>query len=215
MEHAASDQTPVEEPTEGPALPIQRRICVFCGSRTGESPLFQLAAEQLGTLLARERIDLVYGGGSVGLMGVLADAVLRAGGHVIGVLPEHLATRELLHPDVPDMRIVPSMHARKALMSELSDAFIALPGGYGTLEEVFEVITWTQLGIQHKCVGWLNVAGFYDHLFAFLDHAIECNFIKPRYRDLFVAADQPEELLRKLLAHEPPKFRRWADLTET
>lgn len=192
-----------------------KRLCVFCGSRAGEGDLYRSAAEHLGRELARRGIELVYGGGSVGLMGVVADAVLAEGGHVIGVIPEHLAVKELLHENVPDMRIVPSMHARKALMAELSDAFVALPGGYGTLEEVFEVITWGQLGIQNKNVGWLNTAGFFDHLFQFLEHTIEAGFIKPKHRDLFVTATDPVQLIDLLVTHTPPLLRKWGGLTET
>src|SRR5690606_34136963 len=140
---------------------LMNRVCVFCGSRVGNRDEYRLAAESLGRLLASRRIELVYGGGSVGMMGVIADAVISAGGHVVGVIPELLAVKELMHPAVPDMRLVPDMHARKALMAELADAFIALPGGFGTFEELFETITWGQLGIHAKPIGLLNVGGYF------------------------------------------------------
>eukprot|EP00913_Durusdinium_trenchii_P023285 g21863.t1 len=162
-----------------------QRICVFCGSRTGDDDAYRAAASQLGTRLAEAAIGLVFGGGSVGLMGVIADAVLAVGGEVVGVIPEMLATKEVQHPAVADMRLVPDMHARKALMAELSDAFIALPGGYGTFEELFEVVTWAQLGIHRKNIGLLNIGGFFDPLCRMIDHAIQEGFVRPDHRELF------------------------------
>jgi uncharacterized protein (TIGR00730 family) len=185
------------------------RICVFCGSNAGHDPRYRAAAVELGQLLATQRHPLVYGGGQVGLMGVVADAVLDAGGEVIGVIPEMLATKELLHPRVSDMRLVPDMHARKALMAELSDAFIALPGGYGTFEELLEVITWAQLGIHRKNVGVLNVLGYYDPLVKLVASAIDHGFIKPEHRELIVVAEQPRPLLAQLKTHAPPAVRKW------
>lgn len=192
-----------------------QRIAVFCGSKSGSDPVYAAATTALGRLMVARRHGLVYGGGSVGLMGVVADAVLEAGGEVIGVIPEMLATRELLHPRVPDMRRVPDMHARKALMAELAGAFIALPGGYGTLEELFEVITWAQLGIHRKSIGLLNVAGFFDPLVRMLDHAIHTGFIKPQHRELIVVEERAEALLDRLAVHELPAVRKWLDLEET
>lgn len=192
-----------------------KRICVFCGSRAGNDPAYQDAAVELGQRLAQQGIELVYGGGSVGLMGVVADAVLERGGHVIGVIPEALATRELLHARVPDMRVVPNMHARKALMAELSDAFIALPGGLGTLEELFEVVTWAQLGLHRKNVGLLDVAGFFTPLMAFLDHSIAAGFIAQAHRELIVMKRHPEELLNALHTHELPTVKKWLQPDET
>ena len=154
-----------------------RRVCVFCGSKVGHNSLYRDTAQTLGKLLVKGGLGLVYGGGSVGLMGVIADTVLAAGGEVIGVIPEMLATTELLHTGVQQMHRMHSMHARKAKMAELSDAFIALPGGYGTFEELLEMITWAQLGIHRKPVGLLNVAGYYDPLVQFVDHAIAEGFI--------------------------------------
>jgi len=156
-----------------------------------------------------ERHPLVYGGGRVGLMGVVADAVLEGGGDVVGVIPQMLATKELLHTGVKDMRLVDDMHARKALMSELADAFIALPGGYGTFEELLEVITWAQLGIHRKTIGLLNVAGFFDPLVDLIDAAIREGFIKQKHRDLIVVAERPQALLERLKTHELPAVRKW------
>jgi uncharacterized protein (TIGR00730 family) len=149
------------------------RLCVFCGSSTGRHPAFADAAQVLATELARRNIEIVYGGGNIGLMGVVADAALAAGGRVIGVIPEGLVARELAHPGVSALHVVASMHERKALMADLSDGFIALPGGFGTLEEFCEVVTWTQLGIHQKPCGLLNVEGYYDGLLAFFAHALQ------------------------------------------
>ena len=185
------------------------RICVFCGSKSGDNRRYHRDAVELGRLLVERGEGLVFGGGSVGLMGVIADAVLAAGGEVIGVIPEMLATRELLHPGVPDMRTVATMHARKALMAELADAFVALPGGFGTFEELFEVITWAQLGMHRKTIGLLNSAGYFDPLTALVDHAVEEGFIKPSHRELIVVEDRPATLLDRMDAHELPQVRRW------
>src|SRR6266496_1559672 len=155
-----------------PRQPVGR-ICVFCGSRPGIRPEYLDAARRLGTLLAERRIGLVYGGASVGVMGAVADAALRGGGEVIGVIPKALERRELAHDNLTELRVVESMHERKALMAELSDVVIALPGGFGTFEELFETITWSQLGIHRKAIGILNVSGFYDGMLALIDHAIE------------------------------------------
>ncbi len=185
------------------------RICVFCGSNTGVNSLYRDAATALGRLLAERDLGLVYGGGSVGLMTVVADAVLAGGGEVIGVIPEALATKELAHPDVTEMHVVPSMHARKALMAELADGFIALPGGFGTLEELFEIVTWAQLGIHRKPIGVLNVAGYFDALMNLIDNAINEKFVKPEHRQLIVMADQPELLLSALAQYTPPIAGKW------
>jgi len=154
-------------------------------------------------------MGVVFGGGSIGLMGVVADAALAAGGEVIGVIPHALAARELAHREVADMRVVPDMHARKALMAELSDGFIALPGGLGTFEELFEIATWSQLGIHRKPLGVLNVAGYYDPLVALLDHAVREGFVSIGNRDLVAVAETPEPLLEKLLRHRPPEGPEW------
>lgn len=181
-------------------MPPFRRLCVFCGSRSGDDPAFAAAARETGAELARRGTSLVYGGGSVGLMGVVADAVLEANGEVIGVIPHGLATKELLHPRVPDMRVVPDMHARKALMAQLADGFVALPGGYGTLEELFEVITWRQLGLHDKPIGLLDVGSFFRPMVAWVDQAIATGFIRAPHRELLVVETSPVALLDRLEA---------------
>jgi uncharacterized protein (TIGR00730 family) len=192
-----------------------RRVCVFCGSSSGRDPRFAAAARELGQALALRSCDLVYGGGQVGLMGVLADAVLAAGGRVIGVIPEMLATRELLHSGATEMHVVESMHARKALMALRADAFVALPGGFGTFEETLEMITWGQLGIHQKPLGLLDVLDFYRPLVEFIDHAIEAGFIRPEQRDLFVTASSAGPLLDRLQTHKLPVVRKWIRPDET
>ena len=192
-----------------------QRVCVFCGSKVGVDPALGEAARELGRCLVANGFELVFGGGSVGLMGVVADAVLEAGGNVIGVIPEVLATVELLHPGVSDMRRVDSMHTRKATMASLSDAFIALPGGYGTLEELFEIITWAQLGLHQKPIGLLNTLGFYDPLIEMVDHMIASGFIKPPHRDLFLVRSEPANLLDQLKHHHPPKLPKKISPDET
>ena len=168
-----------------------RNICVFCGSQSGTDARYRQTAIELGRLLAQRGHGLVYGGGHVGLMGTIADAALEAGGAVTGVIPKPMTDRELAHETVTKLYVVSSMHERKALMASLSDAFIALPGGYGTLEELFEVIAWAQLGIHRKPIGVLNVEGYFDALISFVDHTVAEGFIKSKYRGLFVTAEQP------------------------
>jgi uncharacterized protein (TIGR00730 family) len=185
-----------------------RSICVFCGSSSGLRPEYAAAAASFGRLLSESGIRIVYGAGNVGLMGVLADAALAAGGEVIGVIPQMLVDRELAHPGLTDLRIITSMHERKALMAELSDAFVALPGGLGTYEELCEVLTWAQLGIHHKPCGCLNVLGYYDSLARLLDHAVSEGFLAPDQRRILVSSDQPEELLT-LLGQQRPTEEKW------
>jgi uncharacterized protein (TIGR00730 family) len=180
------------------------RICVFCGSRPGNRPEYVEAGRRLGLLLAERRIGLVYGGASVGVMGAVADAVLKGGGEVIGVIPRALVQRELAHDHLTELRVVESMHERKALMAELSDAVIALPGGFGTFEELFETVTWSQLGIHRKAFGVLNVAGFYDGLLALVQHAVDEGFVPPEHRALILEATEPEPLLDLVIGYEPP-----------
>jgi len=189
-------------------------LCVFCGSNPGASPAYGEAAARLGRTLAGRGLTLVYGGGRVGLMGVAADAALAGGGKVVGVIPEALATRELAHAGLSDLQVVGSMHERKARMSELSDGFVALPGGIGTLEEWFEVWTWSQLGFQPKPCALLNVAGYYDHLLAFLDHMTAERFLNPVHRGMAIVDDDLERLLDRLAAWQPPQARKWIDATE-
>jgi uncharacterized protein (TIGR00730 family) len=185
------------------------RVCVFCGSSLGTSPAFREAAAALGRELVARGLGLVFGGGSVGLMGAVADAVLDGGGEVIGVIPQALATKELLHPRVADMRRVRDMHERKALMAELSDAFLALPGGLGTYEEFFEIVTWAQLGFHRKTIGLLNVEGYFDPLVTLIEHSIDAGFIKAAHRDLVVVEREPAAALDRLATHQLPAVRRW------
>jgi hypothetical protein len=188
-----------------------KKICVFCGSSSGSRHEYRAATEELGTELALRNIGLVYGGGNVGLMGVLADAVLRAGGEVQGVIPENLMAREVGHNGLTELHLVRSMHERKALMADLSDAFVALPGGFGTLEEFCEVVTWTQLGLHAKPCGILNVLGFYSPLLAMFDHAVEERFLKPDNRALVLARDKPADLLQALEEWRPVRIEKWLD----
>ena len=194
---------------------MMKRVCVFCGSSVGNDSRYIETAEAMGRLLAGRGIGLVYGGGNVGLMGVIADAVLAAGGEVIGVIPQALADREVAHGGVTDLRVVDSMHTRKAMMAELSDAFIAMPGGVGTFEEFFEAVTWTQLGVHRKPCGLLNVAGFYTPLAAFIDHAVSEGFIKPAHRAIVVVDDDPERLLNTLASVDLPDVPKWVRPEET
>lgn len=174
------------------------RVCIFCGSSTGVRPEYREAAETIAAHLARRRVDIVFGGGCVGLMGVVADTALAHGGHVIGVIPSALVAREIAHRGLPDLRIVASMHERKALMASLSDAFIALPGGFGTFEEFCEVVTWAQLGLHRKPCGLLNVAGYYNPLVALIDRAVADGFITPFNRGIVVTESDPEALIDRL-----------------
>ena len=180
-----------------------RRICVFCGSSVGSRPAYVDAACELGRTLAERGLGVVFGGGKVGLMGVLADAALAAGGEAIGVIPEALVAREIAHNGLTELRVVHSMHERKTLMADLADGFIALPGGYGTFEEFFEAVTWTQLGIHSKPCGLLNVDGYYDALLALLDRAVSDGFIREANRALIVAASDVQTLLEKLETVRP------------
>jgi uncharacterized protein (TIGR00730 family) len=190
-----------------------KRLCVFCGSRTGSKSIYADAARELGRLLPLRGLGLVFGGGHVGLMGVLADAVLDAGGEVVGVIPQGLVDRELAHPRCTQLHITASMHERKALMADLSDAFVGLPGGYGTLDETFEMLTWAQLGLHAKPVGLLNTAGFFDGLLAFIDHTVAQGFIKPAHRSLLKSAATPPTLLDLLQNSGPPLLEeKWTRL---
>ncbi|HEX6174271.1 MAG TPA: TIGR00730 family Rossman fold protein [Candidatus Binatia bacterium] len=178
----------------------ERRICVFTGSRDGSHPGYAEAARQLGRELVVRNYGLVYGGGNVGLMKVIADTVLELGGYVTGVIPDSLVSREVAHLGLSDLRIVESMHERKAMMAELSDGFIAMPGGIGTMEEFFEVLSWAQLGIHRKPCGLLNTGGYYDPLIEFLDHAVEHDFLKQKHRSLLILAREPPEILSRFEA---------------
>jgi uncharacterized protein (TIGR00730 family) len=188
-----------------------RRVCVFCGSSPGARPDYAEATVAVANLLAQRGIGLVYGGASVGLMGLMADTALAAGGEVIGVIPQGIFPTEIPHAGLTESHVVDTMHERKALMGELSDGFIALPGGSGTLEETFEVFTWTQLGIHGKGCVLLNVAGYYDGLIAFLDHVVAERFMRPEHRAMMLTAPSPQEALDELAAFEPPAVGKWMD----
>jgi uncharacterized protein (TIGR00730 family) len=193
-----------------------RRLCVFCGSSPGARPAYGEAAEELGRLLVEEGIGLVYGGGQVGLMGRLADAVLSAGGEITGVLPRALVAKEIGHPGLSDLRVVGSMHERKALMADLSDGFVALPGGLGTVEELFEVYTWSQLGLHQKPCALLDVDGYYEGIATFLSHAVEERFLRDDHRDMLIVAREPRTLIERLRCFEPAAIvPKWIDREET
>ncbi|HUE35967.1 MAG TPA: TIGR00730 family Rossman fold protein [Candidatus Acidoferrum sp.] len=186
-----------------------KRIAVYCGSNKGVRPEYAAAARELGNLLAREKIELVYGGGCVGLMGIVADAALENGGHVIGVIPEKLVIKEVVHEKLPDLRVVKTMHQRKALMEKLSDGFIALPGGYGTFEEFFEILAWGQLGWHQKPFGLLNIAGFYSPLAQFLDHTTTEGFIRPKHRELVIIESEAQKILHRMKEFQPLTEVKW------
>jgi hypothetical protein len=185
------------------------RLCVFCGSNAGQDPIYLEMARALGETMAGRGIDLVYGGASVGLMGAVADAALAKGGHVIGVMPQALVDKEIAHRGLSDLRVVGSMHERKALMAELADGFIALPGGLGTFEELFEVWTWAQLGYHRKPCALLNAGGFYDKLTDFLDDVVERGFVKPIHRAMLIVENEPAALIEAVHTYEPPKVDKW------
>jgi uncharacterized protein (TIGR00730 family) len=192
-----------------------RSACVFCGSRSGTEPAYDEAARELGRTLAAENITLVYGGGRVGLMGVVAEAALGAGGEVVGVIPQALLEREIAHTGLTDLRVVGSMHERKALMSELSEGFIALPGGTGTLEEFFEVLTWAQLGEHRKPCALLNAGRYYDPLLVLFDHMVAKGFLSEEHRAMVLVETEPEALLEALAGYKPPRVVKWIDRAET
>ncbi len=192
------------------------RICVFCGASPGARPGYAQATSELARLLTADGIGVVYGGGGVGLMGVLADAVLAEGGEIIGVIPRALVDREIAHRDVTDMRVVGSMHERKALMAELADAFIALPGGLGTVEELFEVYTWAQLGLHRKPCALLNVEGYYDGIAGFLANAVQERFLREEHREMLMVEREPRGLIERLREFEPDAvLPKWIDREET
>jgi uncharacterized protein (TIGR00730 family) len=186
-----------------------RRVCVFCGSNAGAEPAFADMTRGLADELIQRRIELVYGGGNVGLMGILANRMLEHGGHVIGIIPSGLAAKEVAHETLPELRVVASMHERKAQMADLSDAFVALPGGLGTLEELFETLTWAQLGIHDKACGLLDVNGFYRPLLAFLDDAVEARLLAPQHRAMLLVKESPAALLDAFEAYVPPHTSKW------
>jgi uncharacterized protein (TIGR00730 family) len=192
-----------------------RRLCVFSGSSPGGHPAYVQAAEELGRALAAQDLGLVYGGAHVGLMGAIADAALEAGGEVVGVIPQALVDREIAHTGLNELHVVGSMHERKAKMADLSDGFIALPGGMGTLEELFEVYTWTQLGLHSKPLGLLDVRGYYAQLAAFLDHAVAERFVIAEHRELLVVEQQAEAMIEAFRRWRPPARAKWIDRAQS
>lgn len=192
-----------------------RSICVFCGSSVGNDPAFRQAAEALGQALVQRHTTLVYGGGNIGLMGVIADQVMSGGGRVIGVIPRKLVEKELAHHGISDLRVVGSMHERKALMAELAEGFLALPGGYGTVEEFSEVLTWGQLGLHSKPMGLLNVSGYFDHFLRFLDHAVTVRLLGPEHRRLVLESDRVDVLLQTMADWRPVPAPKWIQPDET
>ena len=192
-----------------------KRVCVFSGSSPGGDLAYRAAATDLGHRLAERGLELVYGGASVGLMGAVADAAMECGGHVIGVIPQSLVDREIAHPAIGDLRVVESMHERKALMADLSDAFVALPGGVGTLEELFEIYTWNQLGLHAKPLGLFNVRGYFDGLARFLDHATAERFVTPQHRAMLLVHEGLDDLLDGLAGWDAPAQPKWIDRAQS
>ena len=192
-----------------------KRLCVYCGSSSGRHPVYAQVARQLARAMVNRNIDLVYGGASVGIMGEIANAVLEEGGDVIGIIPKGLFKKEVAHTGVTELREVDSMHERKSLMADLSDGFIALPGGFGTIEEIFEIITWSQLGMHRKPCGLLNVCHYYDKLIGFLDHAVTEQFIKAAHHSTILMDECPDALLEKFEVYEIPETVKLIDRKST
>jgi uncharacterized protein (TIGR00730 family) len=192
-----------------------KNLCIYCGSRAGRLESYADAARALAESLVKRDIGLVYGGASVGIMGIVADHMLQLGGRAVGVIPESLMRREIAHDGLTELHVTPSMHARKMLMAELSDGFIALPGGIGTLEEIFEVWTWAQLGLHQKPCGLLNVESYYDPLRNFLDHTVAEQFVQPDIRAMLIVESEPEALLERFLAYRAPRKTQWVEKDET
>jgi uncharacterized protein (TIGR00730 family) len=186
-----------------------KKICVYCGSSPGKNPAYSLAAVELAQKMCELDIGLVYGGAAVGVMGVVADAVLEAGGEAIGVIPKSLAVKEVAHENLSKLHVVASMHERKAMMAELADGFIALPGGWGTLEEIFEILTWAQLGFHDKPCGLLNIDGYYDGLIGFLEKSFEQEFVNQLCRPMLMTANEPAALFDQFATYSAPKVRKW------
>jgi uncharacterized protein (TIGR00730 family) len=191
------------------------RVCVYAGSNAGARPEYEAAAEALATALVARGIGVVFGGADVGLMKIVADTALAAGGEVIGVIPESLIAREIAHRDLTELRVVGSMHERKALMEQLADGFVALPGGFGTIDEIIEIATWAQLGLHRKPFGLLDVAGYYEPLVTFFDRAVAEGFLRPQHRDMLQVAPDAGALLDALESWEPPTVHKWIDRDET
>jgi uncharacterized protein (TIGR00730 family) len=192
-----------------------KRICVFAGSNSGARAEYVAAARELGRVLARRQLGLVYGGARVGLMGALADEALSGGAHVIGVMPEALVAKEVAHRGLSELRVVKSMHERKAMMADLADGFVALPGGWGTVEEFFEVLTWGQLGLHRKPCGLLNIHGYFDRLLSFVDHSVDEGFVRRENRPMILASASPNEMLDVMAAYKAPTVEKWIERAET
>jgi len=188
-----------------------RRICVYCGSSPGKNPAYALAAAHLAEEMRRRDIGLVYGGAAVGVMGAVANAMLEAGGEAIGIIPKSLAVKELAHANLTELHVVASMHERKAMMAELADGFIALPGGWGTLEEIFEILTWAQLGFHDKPCGLLNIDGYYDGLIGFLENSFEQEFVNQLFRPMLMTAEDPSSLLSQFANYKAPRVQKWME----
>jgi hypothetical protein len=191
-----------------------KSICVFCGSNSGARPQYRSAASALGAMVAKRDLKLIYGGASVGLMGAVADAALAAGGHVVGVMPEALVAKEISHKGLSDLHVVASMHERKALMADLADGFVALPGGIGTLEELFEVWTWGQLGDHQKPIGLLNIEGYFQRLLSFLDHQADEQFMAVAHRNMLIVEADCASLLDRFATYRAPTVAKWLDDTQ-
>ncbi len=191
-----------------------RSICVFCGSSAGRNSTYKGAAVDLGRLLAQKNLRLIYGGGNIGLMGEIAQSVIQGGGSAIGVIPQFLVEKELVYDKLTEIRVVDTMHERKATMAELADAFIAMPGGFGTLEETVEVLTWAQLGLHEKPIGLLNIDGYYSHLNQFFEHMIAEGFLLGEYKNMLLVEDNPDALLNSLSTYKVPDIDKWGNLTK-
>lgn len=190
------------------------RLCVFCASSPGANPVHRTVAAEFGEMLAREGITLVYGGGNVGLMGIIADAVLHHEGRAVGVIPHALARKEVAHNALTELHLVNTMHERKAMMADLADGFVALPGGLGTLEEIFEILTWAQLGIHGKPCAFINTDGHYDKLISFLDDLVEQRFLKPEHRAMVLVIEDHREVLQRLRHYETPQVQKWFNIDQ-
>ena len=192
-----------------------KNICVYCGSSIGRQEAYSSAARDLARSLVDRNLGLVYGGASVGIMGLIADTVLQLGGKAVGVIPDALVRKEIAHKNLTELHVTQSMHERKTLMAELSDGFIAMPGGIGTFEEIFEIWTWAQLGMHAKPCGLLNAAGYYDALTTFLDHAAAEQFLKPEHRSLLIVEQEPNALLDRFVSYQPPSVQKWLEAGES
>lgn len=192
-----------------------KSICIYCGSNPGRQEAYSRAARDLARTLVNRNLKLVYGGTSVGIMGLIADTVLQLGGEAVGVIPEALVRKEVAHPNLTELHVTQSMHERKTLMADLSDGFIAMPGGIGTLEEIFEIWTWAQLGFHKKPCGLLNIEGYFDSLTAFFEHAVAEQFVKQPHRSMLLVDSAPETLLDRFASYEPTTIQKWIGKTDT